>query len=169
MGGGGGGGGLVPQQELSRVYLLSKEAALNEVAHLGVPSGISDVVKGAELLEVELLEAEGQLHGVEGIALVLRAAKLHLRHHDVGKLHAAAALHLMDVVTSVRIIIISSSSSSSTSQVVASGQKHAGTGERHRPRVLGSQVSLCQMIIQAATPGSPSASQHGHAPPRSPP
>ncbi len=50
-------------------HLVGQQRALDKVAHLRVALGVGDVVQLPQLGEVELLEGEGELHRVEGVAL----------------------------------------------------------------------------------------------------
>ena len=52
------------------LHLLSKHI-LNKVSHLSIMGGISNVMKLAELVEVELLQRQCQLHCMQSISLFL--------------------------------------------------------------------------------------------------
>mmetsp|Transcript_14751 Transcript_14751/g.37907 ORF Transcript_14751/g.37907 Transcript_14751/m.37907 type:complete len:201 (+) Transcript_14751:313-915(+) len=82
---------------LHGIDLIREQLALHKVAHLRVVVLVGDVVQGAQLLEVELLQAQRQLHCIERVALVAvaRAAKLGHGRQDALKLHAATALVLV--------------------------------------------------------------------------
>ena len=79
---------------LPRTHLLG-EHVLHKVCHLGIPMLLSRVVQLAQLLKVELLKGQSQLHRMQHVR-TLRVAELRLRGSDVGQLDAAAATVLQD-------------------------------------------------------------------------
>lgn len=70
--------------------LQAEEARTNEIGKLGILGIRGDAVQLAQLGEVELLQGERQLHGVQRVAFVL-VIEFGLRQQDAVQLHAAAA------------------------------------------------------------------------------
>jgi len=64
---------------------LFLQHALHKVRHLGILVLLSNALQLLQLLEVQFLKGQGELHGVQGISLAMRATKVCLRGCDVCK------------------------------------------------------------------------------------
>mmetsp|Transcript_13140 Transcript_13140/g.32143 ORF Transcript_13140/g.32143 Transcript_13140/m.32143 type:complete len:261 (-) Transcript_13140:175-957(-) len=79
---------------LHRLHLLAQQLALHKVGHGRVAVLVRDLVQLAQLLEVELLQRQRHLHGVQRVALV-GVVEIDVGHHDRLQLDAPAALVLV--------------------------------------------------------------------------
>jgi hypothetical protein len=52
-------------------HLVGQQRALHKIAHLGVTLSVRHVVQLPQLGEVQLLKGQRQLHGVQGVTLVI--------------------------------------------------------------------------------------------------